>query len=154
MQLRNIIVIVASILIMAGCKKSNQEEFIYPPIPNVPHIMLKSVNLTEVTEFVDSLVFIIAYIDGDGDIGHENPDSNSVFLTDNRVPLTMEYHVSPVTPGSAEIVTRGDLAIVLENTIILNTANTEETVTFDIRLKDKAGNWSNTLTTTSITISR
>ena len=139
---------------MAGCKKTDSEEFVYPTISSEPHIALKNLNLTEATEFVDSLVFMISYIDGDGDIGHENPDSNSVFLTDNRVPFTMQYHVAPVTPAGPNLVTRGDLAIVLNNAIILNAASTEETVTFDIQLKDKAGNWSNNLTTPTITISR
>jgi hypothetical protein len=51
-----------------------------------------------------------------------------------------------------EIAITGELNIVLDHTIVLDDSNDSETTTFTIRLKDRAGNWSNILETETITI--
>ena len=125
-----------------SCKKKD-----VLPISESPSIELLSVNDTEIKEFSDSLIFTVSYRDGDGDLGTESPDSTVIELIDNRDPqnLIFDYHLSPRSPNGAELIVQGQLQMVLKNIIILNSANTSETTTFSIRIKDRAQNWSNTV---------
>jgi len=150
--LRNTIWITLLMGLLFSCKKEDHEPFPYPNVPNTPHIALNSVNQTSVVANQDSLVFVISYMDGNGDIGHDNADSTSLRLTDNRGPLVMEYHIPPVTPDGNDISVRGEFSIVLQHTILFDQSVAEETVTFTIQLKDRAGNWSNAVTSPVIKV--
>jgi hypothetical protein len=122
----------------------------------VPSIELLSVNKTEIKEFTDSLVFTIAYRDGNGDLGTESPDSTVIEITDNRDSqnLVFGYHLSPRSPNGTNLIVQGQLQIVLKNIIILNSANNSETTSFSIRIKDRAQNWSNVVESGSVNIIR
>lgn len=52
----------------------------------------------------------------------------------------------------AEIKITGELNIVLNYTILIDENNNSETTTFKIRIKDRAGNWSNEVETGVITV--
>jgi hypothetical protein len=123
-----------------------------PTLSNIPQIELDTVAPLTVKQFEDSIKFSISYIDGNGDLGTTDPDEHTIELIDNRANLLFTYHLSPRTPAGTEIAIQGTLDIILDNTIILNPMNTSETATFSIRIRDRAGNWSNTVTSESITI--
>lgn len=142
------------ILVVYACKK---EEDVTPesdpPMSIIPSIELKSVTPTSVKQFKDSIVFNIFYKDGDGDLGFSDTDSLSLYLTDNRVPLTEKYHVPPLSPDSSKIAIQGYFNLVLNHTNLLDTAGTDsETTTYTIKVKDRSGNWSNEVTSVTITI--
>ena len=124
-----------------------------PTISNIPEIELDKVAPLAVQQFKDSIKFTISYIDGNGDLGTTDPDEHTIELVDNRANLLFTYHLSPRAPAGAEISIQGTLDIILDNTIILDTMNTSETATFSIRIRDRAGNWSNTVTSEEITVS-
>lgn len=147
------IVIVFILLIAFSCKK-DEESSPNKPIGNIPQISFVSALPNEVKEYTDSIIFIIEYLDGDGDIGYEDADSTSLYLTDNRVPFTEKYHIPPLTPAGSNITIQGQLRIVLNHTAILDSANTTETTSYSIKLKDRAGNWSNTTNTGGIKINK
>jgi hypothetical protein len=132
--------------------KSNTEKI--DPISDTPAITLINVTPTTVTQLNDSIVFTIQYQDGNGDIGYKNADSTSLFLTDNRANLIEKYHIQPLTPSGSDIIIQGNLKIVLDRTAILDTTQTQETTTYTIKLKDRAGNWSNEIITETITINK
>ncbi len=145
------------ILLLAACTKTNttiEEGTPLPAIGEEPEIELISVNPTTVQSYSDSIAFTVSYIDGDGDLGTEDPDITSIELIDQRAPndLIFEYHLSPRTPSGTELSIQGMLTIVLENSILLDDANTSEETTFTIRIKDRADNWSNMIETETITI--
>jgi hypothetical protein len=125
-----------------------------PEISPIPEISLISVSNTNVKSGVDSLSFVIDYVDGNGDLGTEDPDESSIEIVDQRDPalLIFNYHLQPLAPLGSEIAITGELNIVLDNTILLDDSNDTETTTFTIRLKDREGNWSNVLETETITI--
>ena len=125
-------------------------------LSEVPEIELKSVSATTVTAGTDSLAFLIDYTDGDGDLGTTDPDDTVIELVDKRdlETLVFNYHLQPLAPPDSEIAITGELNIVLDFTILLDDNNDSETTTFTIRLKDRAGNWSNVLETETITIVR
>jgi len=145
------LVATAVIAAAAGCKKYKDNDPM-PAISNVPKIELISVSPMTVQQLQDSIVFTIRYTDGDGDLGFESADSMSVELTDNRFPLTFYYHLQPLSPQNAAVAITGQLPIVLDNTILQNPDATSEQASFGIRLKDRAGHWSNAITSSPVTV--
>ena len=127
-----------------------------PGFSDIPEIKLLEVNQTTVQQYTDSLVFKIEYTDGNGDLGSTDADEGDIQLIDTRDPeiLIFEYHLSPRAPIGSEIVITGTLDIVLNNTILLDENNESETTTFKLKIKDRAGNWSNEVETDVITITQ
>lgn len=146
------------IVLLSACERTtitNIDNNPTDPISDIPSIELESVSATTVQEFKDSLVFSIKYIDGNGDLGSTNPDEHSIELVDNRdLSLIFTYHLSPRAPAGTDIIVKGTIDIVLNNTILLDANNNSETTTFSIRIKDEAGNWSNSVTTETIIITK
>ncbi|HZG00571.1 MAG TPA: hypothetical protein VEY71_06185 [Chitinophagales bacterium] len=134
-----------------GCKKYPDTDPM-PAISNVPKLELISVVPITVQQLSDSIVFTVRYTDGNGDLGFAHADSMSVELIDMRFPLTMRYHLQPLAPEGSDLILTGLLPIVLDNTILQNQNATQENATFQIRLKDRAGNWSNAVATPAVTV--
>lgn len=145
-----ILMIVCFVFIFSCSKDKTVSPLI--ALSDTPLIKLYTVSPTSVTQFVDSIVFVITCWDKDGDIGFDNADSMALWLTDNRFPITEKYHIPPLTPDSAEIAIQTQLSVVLDHTILKDTTQTSEIATFSIKLRDRAGHWSNTVTTGNITI--
>ncbi len=144
-------------LLMCSCETNhieNIDTINYEPISDIPSIELDSISNTDVIEYIDSIILKISYQDGDGDLGSLNPDATSIELIDNRNPdvLKFNYHLSPRAPAGSNIAIQGELDIKLNNTILLNENNNSEETTFSIRIKDEADNWSNVVTSPTVTI--
>lgn len=157
--MKNFLFLFIICLSVACTKESTTTNDINNPNPNlseIPEIDLKGVSATTVTASTDSLAFLIEYTDGDGDLGTNDPDDTVIELVDKRdsETLVFNYHLQPLAPPDSEIAITGELNIVLDHTIILDENNDSETTTFTIRLKDRAGNWSNVVETEMITIVR
>lgn len=135
---------------LVSCKKDDGS--INPSVSVVPEIALLSVSPDTVHNLVDSLLFTVSYIDGDGDLGEYDADSLSLWITDNRFPLTEKFHIIPLAPQGATIAISGELKVVLEHIILKDQSATAETATFTIQLKDRAGHWSNSVTSKNITV--
>jgi hypothetical protein len=119
----------------------------------VPYIKLVSVSSNQLKQFKDSLVITIEYTDGDGDIGETDPDINDLEIKDLRLSKPDYYFVKPLTPPNAAIKVKGTISVQIKNTFLLGTANSETTA-FQMRLRDRAGNWSNSIITNTITINK
>ena len=148
-MIKNIILAIAAALVI-GCGKD--DEIINPPMSDVPAIELINVSPTTVTALGDSIVFIIHYEDGNGDLGFNAPDSMSLYIIDHRIPLTESFFVPLLAPEGADIAIQGELEVVLNNTILVNPDATSETVEFEIQLRDRSGNYSNVLVAPVITV--
>lgn len=148
-MIKNIILAIAAALVI-GCGKD--DEIINPPMSDVPAIELINVSPTTVTALGDSIVFIIHYEDGNGDLGFNAPDFMSLYITDTRIPLTESFFVPLLAPEGADIAIQGELEVVLNNTILVNPDATSETVEFEIQLRDRSGNYSNVLVAPVITV--
>ena len=135
-------------------KKETDGETPKGPISNVPSITLIDVYPKTVQEYKDSIVFVIQYLDGDGDLGTEDADTKSIFLTDNRALLTESYHLPPLATIGTEIAIQGNLNVILNRTALLNSTGSSETTTYSIYLVDRAGNSSNIITSETITITQ
>lgn len=130
---------------LASCSKGDEA-----PGP-VPSLTFVSVTPETVTQYTDSLTFTIAYEDGDGDLGSNNPDDKNLFLTDSRNGVVYEYRVKQLAPSNSAIAIKGNLTVVLDRVGLIG-AGTAETATYSIQMADRAGNVSNTVQSSTVTI--
>ncbi|MCH8331785.1 MAG: hypothetical protein IH946_10490 [Bacteroidetes bacterium] len=152
----SLLLILTTVVILSNCKKADPPDLpvFTITLSDTPSITLNNVTPIIVTQFEDEITFTISYEDGNGDLGHENADSMTIWLIDNRNTdeLIQKFHLAPITPAGQEIAVRGVLNINLDHTAILDNNNTQETTTYTIKIKDRAGNWSNEVTSGTITI--
>ncbi len=149
--MRKFIATIAILPVLLACsKKKVRVEGDYSEIPS---IALVSINNTEMTEFKDSVIAIISYKDLNGDLGRQNPDDNSLYVKDERLAKADYYHLPPITPDDLEFKTRGTIRIVVPTLFLFGNGGAEKT-TLTFKVQDQAGNWSNEVVTSEITINR
>ncbi len=134
-------------LVLFSCKKDDEN---YSEIPEIEFVSLSP---STTSEFSQDIKLVISYKDGDGDIGTDDPDEYTLLIHDSRLPAADEYHIQPLTPPNSTIQIEGNLKINLAGLFVLGTDSTE-TTTFSVKLKDRAGNWSNSVTTSSIAVKK
>lgn len=138
------IFILMACLLFWGCKKDK-------PLPKAPTIELVSITPTSIVQFKDSVEVTIKYKDNDGDVGDVSPDTYSLMVKDSRLTNADWYHVQPLAPSGIELRIEGNISIRLNTLFLLGNGN-EEFSTLTIKLKDRAGNWSNELSSPAIAI--
>ena len=138
-------------LMTSSCKKDNSSQP-NPLISIIPLIELQSISPDTIHQLADSLVFQIKYTDGDGDLGDYDADTLSFWITDNRFPLTEKFHIPPLAPAGTTVAISGTLNAVLDHIILKDQNASSESATFTVKLKDRAGNWSNEITTAPVII--
>lgn len=145
--MRNQIVyfIILSVVHLYSCKKDE------PVYSTTPEIGVVSISPSTVKEFQDQVTIVISYQDGDGDLGENNPDVSNLFLTDNRIGVTYEYRIPQLSPDNSDLIIKGNLNVVLKNTGITNGASSQ-TVNYSLYVVDRAGNKSNTVTTSDVMV--
>lgn len=133
------------VLIFSSCKKDEDG------LSVVPQLTFESISPTSIEELGGPITFRISYQDGDGDLGENNPNVKNLFLQDQRNGITYEYRIQELAPQGADIAIIGTIDIVLNTTSITDGSNEQE-VTFYIYAIDRAGNSSNTITSSPLTI--
>ncbi len=145
--MKNLIYILMGLMLASACKKDGDK------ITTTPYIEFVSVTPEEVQEFEQVITFTIFYQDGDGDLGENLSEVKNLFLKDNRNSIVYEYRVEQLAPDDANIAIQGNLNIELSGTGITD-GSSQQTATFEIYMLDRAGNQSNTITSTAITVSK
>lgn len=140
---------IISILLVGSCTKETQTSSGNP----IPIISIVQVEPLTVKQFEDSFSMTLNYEDGDGDLGFINADINSLEVKDTRLSKPDFYYIPPLAPDGSKIHIKGTLVVKLKSLFLLGTGGME-TTTLEIRLKDRAGNWSNKVTTPNITITK
>ena len=139
--------LIGGITLVASCSKKEE-------ISNIPEIGFISVTPETVTQFQDSLIFRISYKDGDGDLGENNDTVHNVFLTDSRNNVTYKYRLQELAPLSSNISIQGNVNIKLSTVGLLDENANQETATYSIFIQDRAGNSSNIVTSSVVTITK
>lgn len=147
MQFRNILLLVLLISILGSCKK---EPITGDPIPS---ISIRKISPSTLQQFSENVIIELAYEDGDGDLGHENPDSLTLWVKDSRIATADMYHIPPLSPPGSVIYIKGTIEIVLNSAFLMGNGGNEK-VSYTVKLKDRQGNWSNTVTSKEITITK
>lgn len=132
------------LIFLFSCKKEN-------PISEIPEIGFISISPAIVQEFSDEIIITISYFDANGDLGENNPDVKNMFIKDNRNEIRYEYRISELAPNGNNIAIQGNFNVKITGTGITDESSSQN-VDYDIYVKDRAANKSNTITTSSITI--
>lgn len=143
--MKKLLTIAMAAALLCCCKKEDGQ------LDEVPRLELISVGPAVVHEFKDSLVIVLSYEDGDGDLGGFPADSSNLFVVDKRIDVPFEFRIQELVPGGAEVPIKGKLNIILQN-IFLTGSGPEESVVFDIYAYDRAGHKSNVLTTGAVQV--
>ncbi len=132
-----------------SCNKSeDDEEEVAAPEPSISFL---SIEPAEVTEFDNQIKIVIGYKDNNGDLGSYDPDVFALEVKDSRLDSADLYHVPPLAPVDEELIIQGELNILVNNVFVLGNG-TEEVISFNIRMQDRAGNWSNIINTSTIVV--
>ncbi len=144
MMKRNALFLLGAALFLAACDKTTE-------ISDIPEISFESVVPNVVTEYQDSLYFTISYRDGNGDLGENNTDDHNLFIQDSRNDVTYGFRIQQLAPTNADITIQGNINVTLDNTAIID-GGTSESVSYTIWVVDRAGNESNRVSTSNVTV--
>jgi hypothetical protein len=148
-------IIALSLFLMPGCQKDDN-------LPVIPEISFKSLlKYSSQNAGIDSLVLTFAFEDGDGDIGSPDSDtiSRDIFVTlfekqnGTFVPivfsdtLLLTYRMPYLEPSGNNSSLVGDVVISYLGYLI---GVPNDTVRYEIYIRDRAGHRSNTITTSEI----
>lgn len=152
--MKQLIIFFSAFLFFACENKSSDITEPFDNVSSKPALTFKSVNSTNISNYGD-LVFTIAYIDGDGDLGSEDADEQVLFVEDSRDNITSGFHVRPLNPqADSRKIIQGVLEVNLDNVILLNDTSSSETTQFTIYMYDQSGQKSNEIVSPTITINR
>jgi hypothetical protein len=143
----HILTLAVVLVFFSGCKKDE-------PISNTPSIKFVSITPNPAIKYQDEIKVTIEYTDGDGDLGENTPDVKNAFITDSRNNVIYEFRIPQLGPDNANIIINGELTFNLAPQGFVDDNNTTETTTYSIYIKDRAGNASNTVQTSSLTINK
>ena len=132
---------------IASCKKDKTES------TTTPQITFVSISPSSAVEYVNSITITFSYDDLDGDLGQNDPNANNLFITDSRNNVVYSYRISQLAPDGSTIHIKGNLNAEIKNTAITD-GSSSQSVTYSLYVKDRAGNTSNTITTSAITITK
>lgn len=137
-------------VVLLSCKKDKNSEDVYD---TVPALTFESVNSTFIHQYKDSVIIYVRYRDLDGDLGRQNPDDNSLYIKDERLPYADYYHIPPIIPDGTNFKTRGTIRIVVPTLFLFGNGGDEKTI-LTIKVKDQADHWSNEITTPQIVVTQ
>lgn len=133
-------------------------------VPSIEFATLSKDTIIQGRQLNDSLIITLNFEDGDGDIGFEDNVAN-IFLRDSRDDFIKEY-ASPVIPisGAANGVS-GEIRILIttlfnvccifdngQDPCTQNASQPFNEFTYSIFIEDRAGNKSNEVSTSTITL--
>jgi len=146
--MKQILILLMIGMLISACKKDKVE------YSDVPKITFESISPGSVQQFRDSVIITIDYVDGNGDLGENNSEVKNAFVTDSRNDLTYSFRVRQLAPTDANIIIKGRLLIIVPQVALDNLTGISETASFSVFVEDRAGNKSNVVNTSTITITQ
>lgn len=132
------------LVVLFSCKKEEE-------VSVIPVIAFESISPNTAQEYTDDIIITISYTDVDGDLGENNSDINNLFVEDNRNGIEYKFRIPELSPSGSTITIEGNFNITINGTGITD-GTASQKVNYDIYITDRAGNTSNQVTTSSITI--
>mgnify|MGYP001176874269 CR=1 FL=1 len=148
--MRNVLIIAIISLIGVSCNKKTKYD-------NIPKLTFKNLSQNTIQAGIDTSIYInFLFEDGDGNIGF---GTNNLFLRDNRDTVWIPYNIPDIPDKfNPESGLNGIIQIDFAAAFLLLRTDTlhalTDTLTWDIYMKDKAGNISNTITTTPLILTK
>lgn len=144
MMIRFLIPVLFVFITIAACKKKDED-------PVAPVIEFKGISVSTVEQFDNNPVITFTYEDYQGDLGETDPDNYSIRVKDSRLNGYDWYHVPPMTPDLKELHIKGSYSLELNSLFLLGSGD-EETASFSVQIRDRAGHWSNIITTPNVVV--
>ena len=141
MNFKNGLFLFACIIIL-GCKKDN--------VNTAPYIEFLSITPDSVTQFTDQVTINLRFEDTQGNLGHSNPDSLTMYVKDSRLSQADYFHLPPFTPDTSLNI-NGQLQINVGSPYLFGNGGVEY-VKYNIKVRDYSGLWSNEIITSEISI--
>lgn len=146
-------------LLLASCADAPN----YPITPVIEYLGVNKLQVLQEPLGPDTLEIYFSFTDGDGDLSIE--DSIDIFLYDSRTPTLLSPYKIPTIPeeGTSNGI-RGDITVRIKNVnrgicCIANqfpcsttTDNPVESFSYEIQIRDRAGNMSNRIQTEAIEV--
>ena len=132
------------VTLLFSCKKDDA-------LSVVPTIEFQSISPSIAQEYIDDIIITISYTDEDGDLGENSADIDNLFVEDSRNGIVYHYRIPQLAPNGNEIAIEGNFNITINGSGITNSSISQQ-VNYAVYVKDRAGNKSNTITTSNITI--
>tara|TARA_B100001989_G_C24516525_1_gene453466 strand:+ start:447 stop:878 length:432 start_codon:yes stop_codon:yes gene_type:complete len=133
------------LIIFFSCNKENNDTKF-----KISHL---STEPTQITEFQENINVRISYEHPEGFLGFYDPDYLSLEIKDSRLSNSDFYHLEPINPPNEIVSIVGEILIEVDAPFIFGNGNSE-TLSYSIRIQDQSGNWSNSINSSSITVSR
>ena len=129
-------------LVCNSCKKKVEN--------TPPFIQYISISPSQVKQYVDLVSIKIQYEDSEGDLGHPNPDSLTMYIHDSRLSHADSLHIPPLTPDT-NLSIKGTIEIDIGSPFLLGNGGSEF-IQYTIKVRDNYGLWSNQIVTDEIEI--
>ena len=140
------------ILIVAGLHQGCTDEGV--EISKSPGIEFISISPQQVVAYKEKVIIRIKYVDGDGDLGENNPDVKNLTVTDSRNQVRFQFRIPELAPQGSEIAITGQLPIEMDGIPLIEGETASEVVSFSVQVTDRLGNQSNIVETSQITVRR
>lgn len=148
---RSFLIPIAALLFLVSCNDA-------PVFPNEPEIEFLSITPTQATQFTaDEITLSFRYQDGDGDLGYDGDPVNNLFIIDTRAAFANNparitaFAFESLTPQTRKPSIQGEISITLTTPPY---ETSEEPLVYAVYVIDRAGNTSNTILSSPITISQ
>lgn len=143
--------IIFYIIICLGCVSC----FNAPEYSNTPEISIQEIRKSRPVPFSgDSVIVVLAFKDGDGDLGKRNPLDTvpNVFIVDKRFNIvdSQSFSIPNIPPNGSVKDISGVVEINFLSKIYCNPLYPgieRDTLEFEIQVRDRAGRMSNMVTT-------
>lgn len=112
-----------------------------PPLNLVPNLHIISLQPDTVLAGQDSLTLTFSYTDGDGDLGHPDPNRPTIQLTDSRLPTPDNYYLLPLVAIDSNIAISGTIHLRISPTFVLGN-QIMQSFRYSVVLIDRAGHYS------------
>ena len=144
--MRYFLFLLGSLMWLSSCKKDVETMSI------VPEISFVSIGPGSIYQNKDSVIIRISYRDGDGDLGENNSDVQNAEITNFRNNLTYKFRIRQLAPTNANVAIQGELEFIIPGVAMENPSLSTESTSFSIKITDRAGNTSNSITSNSIIV--
>jgi len=132
----------------------------FPIEPKIEYIGMTKSSMVQSSVNGDSTLIRISFTDGDGDLGDK--DSLNLIVTDSRIPGFPEKFKIPFVPieGSGNGIS-GEIGFLVYSTCCIypdgsacfpSTQYPTDSLHYFIKIKDRAGHWSNEIRTNDLVI--
>jgi hypothetical protein len=135
----------------------------YPPAAVIEYLGVNKLQVLQEPLGLDTLEIYFSFTDGDGDLSIE--DSTDIFLVDSRVPtIVSQYKIPTIAEDGINNGIRGEITVRIKNVnrgicciesqspCIGTPASPVESFSYEIQIRDRAGNLSNKINTEIIDI--